>query len=41
MIVTKYSIELKADGITVIALSPGLVDTREKARKCHLFNAIK
>ncbi|KFY83068.1 hypothetical protein V500_10188 [Pseudogymnoascus sp. VKM F-4518 (FW-2643)] len=31
MLVTKYSIELKPDGIIVLALSPGLVNTKEKA----------
>ncbi|KAH7378921.1 hypothetical protein BKA64DRAFT_750149 [Cadophora sp. MPI-SDFR-AT-0126] len=30
MLVTKYSIELKAEGIIVLALSPGLVNTQEK-----------
>ncbi|OAA58121.1 NAD(P)-binding domain protein [Niveomyces insectorum RCEF 264] len=29
MIVVKYAIELKKDGITVLAVSPGLVNTRE------------
>jgi NAD(P)-dependent dehydrogenase (short-subunit alcohol dehydrogenase family) len=29
MVVVKYSIELKNDGVTVLALSPGLVNTRE------------
>jgi short-subunit dehydrogenase len=33
MVVTKFAIELKKDGITVLALSPGLVNTAEKQRK--------
>jgi len=29
MVVARYSVELKDDGITILALSPGLVNTRE------------
>jgi hypothetical protein len=32
MVATKYSIELKQEGIVVLALSPGLVNTQEKQR---------
>ena len=34
MLVTKYAIELKSEGIIVLALSPGLVNTLEKMRMC-------
>ena len=30
MVVTKFAIELKKEGIVVLALSPGLVNTAEK-----------
>jgi NAD(P)-dependent dehydrogenase (short-subunit alcohol dehydrogenase family) len=33
MVVAKYAIELKSEGITLLALSPGLVNTRETPRK--------
>jgi hypothetical protein len=33
MLITKYSIELKSEGIIVLALSPGFANTREKQRK--------
>ncbi len=32
MVVARYSVELRGDGITLLALSPGLVDTRETTR---------
>jgi NAD(P)-dependent dehydrogenase (short-subunit alcohol dehydrogenase family) len=35
MIVVKYAVELKNEGITVLALSPGLVNTQETPRKCR------
>lgn len=33
MIIIKYGIELKDEGVTVLALSPGLIDTREEPRE--------
>jgi NAD(P)-dependent dehydrogenase (short-subunit alcohol dehydrogenase family) len=33
IVVAKYAVELKAQGITVLALSPGLVNTQETLRK--------
>ncbi len=39
MVVAKYANELKSEGITLLALSPGIVNTRETSRKlffaCH------
>lgn len=37
MLVVKYALELKKDGITVLALSPGLVNTQEKPRKASFL----
>ena len=34
IVVSKYALELKSDGIIVLALSPGLVNTSEKPRMC-------
>lgn len=33
IVVAKYAVELKSEGITLLALSPGLVNTRETQRK--------
>lgn len=33
IIVAKYAVDLKSDGITVLALSPGIVNTAETLRK--------
>ena len=34
IVVLKYALELKSDGIIVLALSPGVVNTSEKPRMC-------
>lgn len=36
MVVVRYSIELKSEGVTLLALSPGLVNTQEAPRKSSL-----
>lgn len=34
-VVAKYSVELRDEGIIFLALSPGLVSTKDTPRKCH------
>lgn len=36
MVVVKYSVELKGEGIILLALSPGVIDTRVEPRKCSI-----
>lgn len=37
MVDIKYAAELKDEGIVLLALSPGLIDTRLEPRKYFLF----
>ncbi|KAF3071499.1 hypothetical protein CFAM422_006088 [Trichoderma lentiforme] len=41
MVVAKYSIDLRADGVTIIALSPGLVNTQEAPPPAEIMPRIQ
>lgn len=41
MVVAKYAVELRGEGITILALSPGLVSTREGPGKFSTYEGMK